>query len=184
MRLNSMKMAIIATCAFVSSPALASGPGDNVTCQVTGSGSFVCSTAAAVIGAGQEFTAGNPSSTQFIGIDFGTNTLTLNALNAGSLGGTILNFTDTTNPFQSFALVSNNGWNGYNVANSSLTNGVLTIDLRNTDFSQGANLNFSLTSGNGAVPEPATWAMMIVGFGAIGATVRRRQAVKTTVSFA
>ncbi|QDZ08373.1 PEP-CTERM sorting domain-containing protein [Sphingomonas panacisoli] len=27
----------------------------------------------------------------------------------------------------------------------------------------------------GAVPEPATWAMMIVGFGAIGASMRRRQ---------
>ena len=27
----------------------------------------------------------------------------------------------------------------------------------------------------GAVPEPATWAMMIMGFGAIGATIRRRR---------
>lgn len=28
----------------------------------------------------------------------------------------------------------------------------------------------------GGVPEPATWAMMIMGFGAIGATIRRRRA--------
>lgn len=27
----------------------------------------------------------------------------------------------------------------------------------------------------GAVPEPATWAMLILGFGAVGATLRRRQ---------
>ena len=34
----------------------------------------------------------------------------------------------------------------------------------------------------GAVPEPATWAMMIGGFGAIGVAARRRR--RTTVSFA
>ena len=35
---------------------------------------------------------------------------------------------------------------------------------------------------NGAVPEPATWAMMIGGFGLLGAAARRR--TKTTVTFA
>jgi hypothetical protein len=184
MRMSSVKMAILATaCAVVSSPALAAGPGDTVTCQVTGTGTFVCSSASTTITAGQEFTAGISGSTQFIGINFGTNTLSLSALSAGSLSGTILNFTDTTNPFATFSLTSNNGWNGFNVANSSLTNGVLSIDLRGTDFSQGANLNFALTSVRGAVPEPATWAMMLIGFGAVGAAVRRRN-VKTTVSFA
>ncbi|MBB5686021.1 PEPxxWA-CTERM sorting domain-containing protein [Sphingobium boeckii] len=34
-----------------------------------------------------------------------------------------------------------------------------------------------------AVPEPATWAMMITGFGFVGGSMRRR-AVKTTVSYA
>ncbi len=28
-----------------------------------------------------------------------------------------------------------------------------------------------------AVPEPATWAMMIIGFGLIGSTIRRRNRV-------
>jgi len=27
----------------------------------------------------------------------------------------------------------------------------------------------------GAVPEPATWAMMLLGFGAVGFAMRRRQ---------
>lgn len=35
-----------------------------------------------------------------------------------------------------------------------------------------------------AVPEPATWAMMIMGFGAIGGTLRRRHIVTTRIGFA
>ena len=31
--------------------------------------------------------------------------------------------------------------------------------------------------GGGAVPEPASWAMLLAGFGAVGATLRRRRAV-------
>jgi len=33
-----------------------------------------------------------------------------------------------------------------------------------------------------AVPEPATWALMVLGFGAIGAAMRRRAATKLTPS--
>ena len=36
----------------------------------------------------------------------------------------------------------------------------------------------------GAAPEPATWALMIVGFGLAGAALRRRQKVTTRVSYA
>ncbi|WP_445190795.1 PEPxxWA-CTERM sorting domain-containing protein [Sphingomonas sp. Tas61C01] len=35
-----------------------------------------------------------------------------------------------------------------------------------------------------AVPEPASWALMIMGFGAVGNAMRRRSAVQTSVSFA
>jgi PEP-CTERM motif len=34
------------------------------------------------------------------------------------------------------------------------------------------------TPATGAVPEPATWGMMLVGFGAVGATMRRRRQVQ------
>lgn len=37
--------------------------------------------------------------------------------------------------------------------------------------------NIRLEGSIAAVPEPATWAMMIVGFGGIGATLRRRRQV-------
>lgn len=36
----------------------------------------------------------------------------------------------------------------------------------------------------GAVPEPATWAMMLLGFGAMGASLRRRAKVSARVRFA
>jgi PEP-CTERM motif len=36
----------------------------------------------------------------------------------------------------------------------------------------------------GAIPEPATWAMMILGFGMIGGAMRRRRAVRPTVRVA
>ena len=43
--------------------------------------------------------------------------------------------------------------------------------------------SFSATGVAAAVPEPATWAMMIAGFALAGAAVRRRGAVKTAVSY-
>jgi hypothetical protein len=48
--------------------------------------------------------------------------------------------------------------------------------------SNGVFLAFeNVTAG---VPEPATWVMMLVGFGAIGGTLRRHQKVATRVRFA
>jgi len=40
-----------------------------------------------------------------------------------------------------------------------------------------------VTDVTGEVPEPATWAMMLVGFGAIGMATRRRNAA-VRVTFA
>ncbi len=41
----------------------------------------------------------------------------------------------------------------------------------------GVYAKFALTSMPSAVPEPATWAMMITGFGLAGAALRRRRSV-------
>jgi hypothetical protein len=41
----------------------------------------------------------------------------------------------------------------------------------------------SMTVSISAVPEPATWAMMLSGFGMIGFAARRRQRVKTTIRY-
>ena len=45
------------------------------------------------------------------------------------------------------------------------------------------NISYSLT--DGAVPEPASWAMMIGGMGMVGAAMRRRKSkVSTKEAFA
>jgi choice-of-anchor A domain-containing protein len=66
------------------------------------------------------------------------------------------------------ALKNNNFVVGSVVAASMVQNG----EVRMNGF--GASL---LAPGSVAVPEPATWAMMILGFGAIGTVIRRRRAL-------
>jgi hypothetical protein len=68
-----------------------------------------------------------------------------------------------------------------NVAGSNITrlyvdNG--TEGLDNWHFGIG-QMSFE-TASTGAVPEPASWAMMIAGFGIAGAAMRRRQVVRVS----
>ena len=44
--------------------------------------------------------------------------------------------------------------------------------------------NGAVTPPPSGVPEPATWAMMMIGFGAMGAALRRRQKVSARIRFA
>jgi hypothetical protein len=50
-------------------------------------------------------------------------------------------------------------------------------DLHTVLLNYGSSSDAKLysTTGGGAVPEPATWAMMLVGFGGLGALIRRRR---------
>jgi hypothetical protein len=60
---------------------------------------------------------------------------------------------------------------------SSVTGGAYTLTVTGTagtNASYGGTLNFS------AVPEPGTWALMILGFGAIGFSMRRKGQVRST----
>jgi hypothetical protein len=63
------------------------------------------------------------------------------------------------------------GWNGGGVSS-------FTVSTNDSLFAFG---DFYYSS---AVPEPATWALMILGFGAVGGAMRRRQSVAAKVRFA
>jgi hypothetical protein len=65
--------------------------------------------------------------------------------------------------------------------NSGISGGTFTLNVVGTadgPSSFSGDLTFS------AVPEPGTWALMIIGFGAIGFAMRRRKDVTTSVRYA
>ena len=71
---------------------------------------------------------------------------------------------------------------GVSIGVGSGWNGAFTGAVDNVAFNfangPSANFNFEVA---GAVPEPATWAMMIGGFGLVGGALRRRSARTATV---
>lgn len=67
------------------------------------------------------------------------------------------------------------------------TAGTWTLTISdNAGGDQGALAGWSLNfiTGAGAVPEPGTWLLMILGFGAIGASMRQGKVRKASVSYA
>jgi hypothetical protein len=77
--------------------------------------------------------------------------------------------------------LSNAGRFGYTTYSGTFTATSLSTDLRFT-FRQDPAYYYVDAVSVAAVPEPATWAMMIGGFGIAGMALRRRRRV--TVSFA
>jgi PEP-CTERM motif len=98
--------------------------------------------------------------------------LTVNFYNGASLLGSIAFLADanSTNNFQ-FA---------------GITSAIPITSFRFTStaggtFNTGIDNLLAAAPSTGAVPEPATWALLLVGFGLIGASMRRR--AKVVVSF-
>lgn len=85
----------------------------------------------------------------------------------------------------STTITMGSGYNIYNLAGLGTFKG-LTF-LNNNDNSGVRFQNFSFNSvagGGGAVPEPATWAMMLTGFGAMGVYLRRRRRATSLIQAA
>lgn len=62
----------------------------------------------------------------------------------------------------------------FDLANLLLDPGTYTLRITGT---RGSNSQYSggIAFAAGAIPEPATWAMMLLGFGAVGYAMRRRR---------
>jgi hypothetical protein len=93
-------------------------------------------------------------------------TAVLDIYSSGGLQGSVsvvANMNDSADQFLGFSTDFDVTRIGYRMASNA--NLAMYVD----------DLYFSGTGG--AVPEPATWAMMIVGFGAAGSMIRRRKAV-------
>ena len=77
-------------------------------------------------------------------------------------------------------------WNGLSTSFNSGGATSATLRLRNSQVAFGGNdfaiddisLDTQSIVNPGAVPEPATWAFMIAGFGAIGGAMRRQRKVR------
>ncbi len=142
----------------------------------------------AVLGAGYELDGGdfvsNPSGwgggVVFVDWDEVTNIITLRSQDTWDFQTYSLAISnvlfDRAQTITGISLLSNNLTTGGVVPSFSFTGNSINIDYaRQQTFNfTGGTASFQVTLGDvgSAVPEPATWAMMIIGFGAVGSAVR------------
>lgn len=98
-------------------------------------------------------------------------------------GVTDIDFNSVTLNGMEFDIVSSGFSELRQILNIPVTAGTQTVMVSGTGGTDGSYSGVLSFRGAGAVPEPATWAMMIFGFGAIGATMRRRKSANR-ISFA
>jgi len=65
-------------------------------------------------------------------------------------------------------------FNGTDMGVPSYTGGGGNLFLQGFSAIAGQSAGFSLGGASAAIPEPASWALMVVGFGLVGAAARRR----------
>lgn len=118
---------------------------------------------------GSQFANGISSPLTVANTGWGVFSTSLNALAGGTLAATFGNGTG--------AIVIGN--DGRTIHNGFLTDTVASAQLYTNE------INFVLSSGTAAaVPEPATWAMMLIGFGFVGGAMRSAKRRQAQVRFA
>lgn len=74
-----------------------------------------------------------------------------------------------------FVLDPNSTLSGFDQSRLSFTSDSLFFNFEGLSFRAADRISANVTFLPGAVPEPATWALMITGLGAVGFSVRRRR---------
>ncbi len=112
------------------------------------------------------------------GFLFGNIPTTINAVMVDGLNIGPLNETTGIDLFgDAFPVGRTDPWQTHTISFTATQAGSVQIDLRSysTDGSGPLLDNVTLDVTGGGVPEPASWALMILGFGAAGATLRLRR---------
>lgn len=162
------------------------GLGDNIVTGTTGrteAGAIDRDYWTFTIGANQQLVALNvlqgtvPLGFSFIGIQSGSQVTLAPAATtaAGLLGWTHYQTTDIGTNILDDIGVAKNGSTGFNGPLGSGTYSVWLQEISPTPQGVNPRLPFSFAFVVGGVPEPSTWAMMLVGFGAIGLALRRQR---------
>ena len=103
---------------------------------------------------------------------------TITSVHTGTTGATNIDFTSVTLNGVAFSILSTGVVEFRNLLNQNIVSGGgNTISVNGLT---GGEASFSGTLSFAAVPEPATWAMMIVGFGLIGGALRSAKGRQTT----
>jgi hypothetical protein len=107
------------------------------------------------------------------------NNFILDLISTGAAGTLSLQITDDANEFFSTNFAFGNGNNFFTILGIN-GESIRTVSVTGGSFTSVRSIRAALVSNGTALPEPATWTMMLMGFGAIGFAMRRRQQTELT----